>query len=132
VIELASDPYIEFVNFLNSKKFTNVPCKIVFLPQHITVGENGGDQENIGFAMYDSIEHIIYIPCGMEQWKNAAKEQFGMEGTEEDIYPEILHNIAHEYKHHLQTLDGQIVCDEGEADDFGIEMVDEFLEVFGQ
>lgn len=129
MIKLATEKYQSFIDYLNKLHYTNEPCQIVVLPLHSTIGDLINDEEdNIGFACYGPNNKLIYVAGNMDEMARIIKLEIGIEPTNEDLHKYMLQNIAHEYKHHLQNVNGEEFNEE-EAEEFGHKIVNKFLAV---
>lgn len=97
-----------FVEFLNNKNLTDKVVKLSILHNYETVGDG-----EFGFAVYIPESKTIMLPT--ERPKELA-----------DYKEFIIHNLAHEYKHFLQDMNGQDF-NEDEADQFADMIVEEYL-----
>ena len=95
----------KFIDFINAKKLTDVPCEIAILVANGSVC----DEDDIAFAVYFWGKQVMYVAGDLSYLAE------GENMTEEDIDRVIFENMAHEYIHHLQYVrDGE--PDEEEAE----------------
>lgn len=112
MIRILNDFELNFINFLNKKHFTDQEVKLSILHNYESVG---GDDENVGFAMYVSELKTIMLPTEVPEEVKDMKEF-------------VIHNLAHEYKHFLQDVNME-EFDEDEADTFADEIVSEYMRI---
>ena len=111
MIRILNDFELSFIEFLNKKHFTDEEVKLSILHNYDCV--DGGDET--GFAVYVPELKTIMLPT---------------ETPEEcaDMKEFIIHNLAHEYKHFLQDVNGE-EFNEDEADKFADEVVSEYMSI---
>lgn len=109
MLKILNDFELNFIEFLNKKHFTEEVVKLSILHNYESVG---GDDEN-GFAVYIPELKTIMLPTETPDELSDMKEF-------------VIHNLAHEYKHFLQDVNGEEFNEE-EADQFADEIVNEYL-----
>ena len=92
----------KFIDFINAKNLTDVPCEIALLTANGAVTEGG----ETAFAVYFWDKKVMYVAAELSY----LAEEEGM--TEADVERVIFENMAHEYVHHLQYVRGDEVSEE--------------------
>lgn len=111
MIKILNDFELNFVNFLNKKHFTDAVVRLSILHNYESVGNKDGES---GFAVYMPELKTIILPT-------KTPDEVG------DYKEFVIHNLAHEYKHFLQDVNGA-EFDEEEADQFADDVVKEYME----
>lgn len=111
MIRILNDFEYNFIKFLNDKHFTNEEVKLSILHNYDCVDSEYGS----GFAVYIPELKTIMLPTEIPD-------------EVEDFTDFIIHNLAHEYKHFLQDVNGA-EFDEDEADKFADEIVSEYMHI---
>lgn len=111
MIKILNDFELNFVDFLNKKHFTDEVVRLSILHNYESVGKKDGES---GFAVYMPELKTIILPTKTPD-EVADYEEF------------VIHNLAHEYKHFLQDVNGA-EFDEEEADQFADDVVKEYME----
>lgn len=109
MFRILNDFEYNFVKFVNEKHFTKQEVKLSILHNYESVaGETGN-----GFAVYLPELKTIMLPTEVPEEVKDMKEF-------------VIHNLAHEYKHFLQDVNGE-EFNEDEADKFADEIVSEYM-----
>jgi hypothetical protein len=124
MIQLPTERYIDFIEFLNDMKLTIYPCWLVVVPTYSTVGDEDGDL--VGFAVYLPEEKTIFVGGNTDEIAELIKQDTGVELINDELEEIIYHHIAHEYFHHLQNINSE-EFNEKEAENFAHKVVNEFL-----
>ena len=109
MIRILNDFELNFIEFLNDKQFTDEEVKLSILHNYDCVDREYGS----GFAVYIPKLKTIMLPTEIPDEVKDMKEF-------------VIHNLAHEYKHFLQDVNGE-EFDEDEADKFADEVVSEYM-----
>ena len=113
MIRILNDFEYNFIKFLNDKHFTDEEVKLSILHGYDAVESD--ESGNKGFAVY--LPHLRTIMLPTETPEEIA-----------DMKDFVIHNLAHEYKHFLQDVNGEEFSEE-EADKFADEIIEEYLKV---
>lgn len=106
----------KFIEFLNDKKLTAVPCEIALLTANGAVSES----ETLAFAAYYWGKKVMYVAGELDYLLEDADMK------EEDLGRVIFECMAHEYVHHLQYVRGG-EPDEEEAETTARQWADEYF-----
>lgn len=109
MIRILNDFEYNFIKFLNDKNFIDQEVKLSILHNYDCVDSDNGS----GFAVYIPGLKTIMLPTEVPEEVKDMKEF-------------VIHNLAHEYKHFLQDVNGE-EFDEDEADKFADEIVSEYM-----
>lgn len=111
MIRILNDFELNFIKFLNDKHFTDQEVKLSILHNYDCVDSEDGS----GFAVYIPELKTIMLPTEIPD-------------EVDDFTDFIIHNLAHEYKHFLQDVNGE-EFDEDAADKFADEIVSEYMHI---
>lgn len=111
MIKILNKFELDFIKFLNNKHFTEQEVKLSILHNYDCVDSEDGS----GFAVYIPELKTIMLPT--ETPKEVA-----------DYKEFVIHNLAHEYKHFLQDVNGEEFSEQ-EADKFADEIVSEYMSI---
>ena len=111
MIKILNKFELDFIEFLNNKHFTDEEVKLSILHGYGAVESD--ESGNKGFAVY--LPHLKTIMLPTETPEECA-----------DMKDFVIHNLAHEYKHFLQDVNGEEFSEE-EADKFADKMVEEYM-----
>jgi hypothetical protein len=115
MIKILNKFELDFIEFLNDKHFTDQEVKLSILHNYDCVG----GKDDTGFAVYIPHFKTIMLPTEVPA-------EIGECANMEDIKVFIISNLAHEYKHFLQDVNGE-EFDEDEANKFADEVVEEYM-----
>jgi hypothetical protein len=126
LIKRCTEPFELFINWINTKKLTDVECWITILPGYDTIGDPDSEQ-GCGFAVYCPEDATILVAGACTEGIKKIYKDRGEEISDEELYWQTLICIAHEYIHHLQNVAGNTTYNEEEADNGAYSLVNEFL-----